>query len=213
MSPQAAIKSRCRRAAARLMSIAGLLVLTGCAAPPAANAPRYVEPADVPTAKLVMRSAPLPATEAYAVYVHSDATNCKDRRLVGTGTANNNPTTVALAAGSLATVDFVLIKGVKTDKPQACLLRWSFTPEAGKSYLLQGTSTPAGCTARMIDASNPDAMRVLTTSVRRNVQGNVCLPMAQAMANAAGATGGQNDGVAVLRPAATADDLQGLIGK
>lgn len=169
-------------------------------------------PTSGPTAKLVMRSSSLPPSEAYGVLVHDDAGSCKGPRLAGAGNATRNPTTVALAAGSLATVDFVLVKNSKTDKPQVCLLRWSFTPEAGKSYLVHGMSTAAGCTARLLDATNPDAMRLPAGTVRRNIQGQACAPMALAQA-AASSVGGQSDGAAVLRPAATTDDLQGLIGK
>jgi hypothetical protein len=205
-------KAGARREALPVMLLAMTGLLPGCATPPATKAPPYVAPTSGPTARLVMRSSNLPPTEAYGVLVHDDASNCRGPRLAGAGNATRNPTTVALVAGSLATVDFVLVKNSKTEKPQVCLLRWSFTPEAGKSYLVQGTSTAAGCTARLLDATNPDAMRLPGGTVRRNIQGQACVPMAQAQA-AANAVGGQSDGAAVLRPAATTDDLQGLIGK
>lgn len=200
--------SICQALPVILLGVAG--ALSGCATPPPAKTPPYVAPAGGPTAKLVMRSSNLPPTEGYGIFVYDDAGNCKGPRAAGTGNASRAPTTVALAAGALATVDFLLIKPSKTEKPQACLLRWSWVPEAGKSYLVHGTSTSTGCTARLLDATNPDAMRIPTGAVRRNIQGQVCVPMAQAQA-AANALGGQSDGAAVLRPAATTDDLQGLI--
>lgn len=198
------------RRALPLIAIAALSALSGCVTPAPSRTPPYVAPTSGPTAKLVMRSSNLPPTEGYGIYVYEDAGNCKGPRTAGMGNASRSPTTVALAAGALTTVDFLLVKPSKTEKPQVCLLRWSFVPEAGKSYLVHGTSTSAGCTARLLDATNPDAMRVPAGAVRRNIQGQVCVPMARAQA-AAQALGGQSDGAAVLRPAATADDLQGLI--
>jgi hypothetical protein len=47
--------------------------------------------------------------------------------------------------------------------------------------------------------------------VRRNDKGNACVPMAQARSASKVAQGGQDQGAAVLRPGANADDLQGLI--
>jgi hypothetical protein len=53
--------------------------------------------------------------------------------------------------------------------------------------------------------ASPSVWRVVTYDLDN-------LPLGQAQA-AANAVGGQSDGAAVLRPAATTDDLQGLIGK
>lgn len=196
-----------RRAVGTIVVCMGAAVLLlGCATP--AKAPPYVAPAGVPTAKLVMRGA-VPSGDLFGVFVHDDAQNCKGPRLAGAGNNTRNPTTVALAAGSLTTVDFVLLRSNKT----TCLLRWSFTPVAGKSYLVNGGMFGAGCRGSVLDASNPDAMKAPEGIVRRDAKGDACVALAQARSTAVGATqGGQDQGAAVLRPGANADDLQGLIG-
>jgi hypothetical protein len=189
-----------------LLALSSLLV-AGCATPPP-KLPSYVAPAGVPTAKLVMRGS-VPSGDIFGVFVHDDAENCKGARLAGTGNSSRNPNTVALAAGALATVDFMLVKPNK----ESCLVRWSFKPEAGKSYVVNGMAFGAGCRAGLLDATNPDAMKAPTGIVRRDSKGAACVPMAQAARSADAAKGGQDQGAAVLRPAANADDLQGLIGQ
>jgi len=192
---------------ARLALLATLSwLLSGCATPPP-KLPSYTAPAGAPTAKLVMRGA-VPTGDAFGVLVYDDAENCKGPRLAGAGNSLRTPTTVPLAAGVLTTVDFMLVKANK----DSCMLRWSFTPVAGKSYLVNGAASGTGCRAALLDATNPDAMVAPAGSVRRNEKGNTCVPMAQArLANVATAQGGQDQGAAVLRPGANADDLQGLI--
>jgi len=191
-----------------LAALASLLV-AGCATPPPpARLPKYAVPDGVPTAKLVMRGA-VPSGDIYGVFVHDDAENCKGPRLAGAGNSTRNPNTVPLVAGSLATVDFMLIKPNK----ESCLVRWSFKPEAGKSYLVNGMAYGASCRAGVFDASNPDAMTAPAGIVRRNGKGVNCVPMAQAAQVSADGKGGQDQGAAVLRPGATSDDLQGLIGQ
>jgi hypothetical protein len=184
------------------------LALAACATP-APKPPPYIAPAGAPTAKLVMRGS-VPSGNAFGVLVYDDADQCKGPRVAGAGNATRNPSTIALAAGALTTLDFVLI----TTSKQACAVRWSFTPEAGKSYLVAGAAFGTSCTARLLDASNPDAMRSPAGLVRRNSKGNACLPIAQSRAVGGAVTqGGQSDGAAVLNPNAGAEDLQGLIGK
>lgn len=196
----------CRAAPTIVIGIGTVAVLLGCAAPP--KSPPYAAPTGVPTAKLVMRGA-VPTGDIFGVFVHDDAENCKGPRLAGTGNSTRNPTTVALAAGALTTVDFMLVRSNR----ESCLLRWSFTPVAGKSYLVNGGAFGAGCRGSLLDASNPDAMRAPEGIVRRNAKGNACVAMAQALSTAGGTQGGQDQGAAVLRPGASADDLQGLIGQ
>ena len=190
-----------------LLVASAALLLVGCATP-APKLPPYTAPAGAATAKLVMRGA-VPAGDSFGVLVYDDAENCKGGRLAGIGTSSRTPPTVALAAGGLTTVDFMLVKPNK----DYCILRWSFTPVAGRSYLVNGSALGAtGCRAALLDATNPDSMVGAAGAVRRNEKGNSCVPMAQARAATAGAAqGGQDQGAAVLRPGATADDLQGLI--
>ncbi|HEY6512929.1 MAG TPA: hypothetical protein VI032_13170 [Burkholderiaceae bacterium] len=191
--------------ARRLALLATLSSLLGGCATPSPKLQKYAAPADTPTAKLVMRGV-VPAGDAFGVLVYDDAENCKGARLAGAGNASRNPTTVPLAAGGLTTVDFMHVKANR----ESCTLRWSFTPVAGKSYLVNGVGGATGCRASLLDASNPDAIVAAAGSVRRNEKGNACIPMAQARSITT-AQGGQDQGAAVLRPGADADDLKGLI--
>ena len=193
----------------RLALLATLSALLGGCATPPPKLPNYTAPAAGPTAKLVMRGA-VPTGDAFGVLVYDDAENCKGARLAGAGNSVRNPTTVPLAAGALTTVDFMLVKANK----ESCLLRWSFTPVAGKSYLVNGGAYGGGCRAALLDATNPDSMAAPTGIVRRDAKGNACVPLAQARSvTTTTAQGGQDQGAAVLRPGANADDLQGLIGQ
>ena len=189
----------------RLALLAALSWLLGGCATPAPKLQTYAAPVGAPTAKLVMRGV-VPVGDAFGVLVYDDAENCKGPRLAGAGNIARNPTTVPLAAGTLTTVDFMHVKANK----ESCTLRWSFTPVAGKSYLINGIGSATGCRASLLDASNPDAMVAAAGSVRRNEKGNVCIPMAQARAITT-AKGGQDQGAAVLRPGANTDDLKDLI--
>ncbi|HET7525155.1 MAG TPA: hypothetical protein VFK10_04365 [Burkholderiaceae bacterium] len=184
------------------------LALAGCATPKP-KLPTYSAPAGAPTAKLVMRGA-VATGDAFGVLVYDDAENCKGARLAGAGNSARNPATVPLAAGALTTVDFMLVKANK----ESCLLRWSFTPVAGRSYLVNGIAYGNSCRASLLDATNPDSMAAPAGAVRRDAKGNYCVPMAQARATGAStAQGGQDSGAAVLRPGANTDDLQGLIAQ
>jgi hypothetical protein len=194
---------------ALLAPLAAALV-AGCATPPANNAklPKYEAPPGTSTAKLAVRGA-VPSGDYFGVLVYDDADHCKNPRLAGAGSSSRNPDSVALAAGGMQTLAFVIVKSNK----QSCTVRWSFTPEANKTYVINGGALGSGCTASLLDASNPDRMRVPDGLLRRNAPGVFCVPLAQATAVKGGARGGQSDGAAVLNPTATADDLQGLIGK
>lgn len=195
--------SGCRRAVGAQLAV---LLVAGCAAAPPTP---YAVPAGAPTAKLVMRGA-VPTGDLFGVFVHDDAVNCKGPRLAGAGSSTRNPATVSLAAGALTTVDFMLLRANK----ERCLVRWSFSPVAGKSYLVSGGAYGAGCRARLLDATDPDAMKSPDGTVRRDAKGNACVALAQARSIAGStAAGGQDEGAAVLQPGATADDLKGLIGQ
>ena len=188
---------------------AALSVLFAGCATPTPKLPAYVPPSGAPTAKLVMRGN-VPSGDAFGVVVYDDAENCKGARLAGAGSSTRTPTTVPLAAGALTTVDFILVKPNK----ESCMLRWSFTPVAGKSYLVNGLAYGNSCRAALLDATNPDAMATPAGAVRRDAKGNACVPMAQARAAGnAVAQGGQDQGAAVLHPGASTNDLQGLISQ
>ena len=193
-----------------------LALLAGCAAPPApgpASAPVVVAAAPAasgPSARLLLRGA-VPADDRFAIFQLGDALACKDPRLLIAGTPQKTPDPGALPAGVLTTLDFVILRGGKP----GCFVRWSFTPQAGKTYLMQGLVVGGGCMARLFDASAPDRPVPPADAVLRSTGGQACLPLAQARANAAAGgsliQGGQHNGEAVLNPRATTKDLEGLI--
>ena len=195
-----------RRAARWPAVVAGAALLTACAVPkPAAPLQAYVVPAGVPTARLLSRGT-VPTGDLYGVFVYDDAANCTGPRLAASGNATRAPKATEIVAGRTATLDFMVFRPDKT----SCRVRWSFTPTAGKTYLVAGALSGTTCSARVLDASDPDNIRPEGTAQRRNAGSNVCSALA---ARSASAPVGGNDqaGEAVLRPGATADDLQGLI--
>ena len=199
-----------------LLGLVGLAGLAGCAAPPAPGsagalvAGPAASAVSGPSARLLLRGA-VPADDRFAVFVLGDALACKDPRMLIAGTPQKTPDPATLPAGVLTTLDFVILRGGKP----GCFVRWSFTPQAGKTYLVQGLVVGGGCTARLFDASAPDRPVPAADAVLRSTGGQACLPLAQARANAAAGgsliQGGQHNGEAVLNPRATAKDLEGLI--
>lgn len=183
-------------------------LLAGCAPaplqPPAATTPSG------PTARLLLRGA-VPPDDKFAVVHFSDAASCRGPRLLIAGAPQKVPAPGTLAAGVLTTLDFVILRAGKP----ACGVRWSFTPEAGRTYLVTGMQVGAGCTARLLDATVADRPVSPPDAVLRSVPGQACLPLAQARAAGGGSPiqGGQQGGDAVLNPAATDADLQGLIAR
>ncbi|MGZ8259064.1 MAG: hypothetical protein ACXWUL_00770 [Caldimonas sp.] len=181
-------------------------LLTSCATPRAvAPLPPYVVPAGAPTARLLSRGAVTPG-DRYGVFVLDDAEKCAGPRLAATGNATQAPKATQIVAGRTATVDFVVLRPDKT----ACRVRWSFTPIAGKTYVVAGALVGSGCNARVLDATDPDRVRAEATAQRRNLGTNACSPLAAAAATAP-LGGTEQTGEAVLRPGAGTDDLQGLI--
>jgi len=182
---------------------ASAALLTGCAQP----IPKYVSQASGPRAELVMRGHVLPG-EAYGVYVFKDALNCTGPQRVGIGVASRDPETTSIDAG-LSTAEVFLTKADKS----ICRVRWSFVPDAGKTYLVAGALTAKGCSARLLDATDPDHMKAETSAQRRNLGGSACSALVAKPASPNAFGGSEQTGEAVLRPGATTDDLQGLIGQ
>ena len=148
--------------------------------------------------------------DKYAVIVLADALNCKDARLLSSGDARQAPAPAALAAGVLTTLDFAVLRA---GKPQ-CVVRWSFTPEADKTYLVLGIVVGKGCSARLLDASISYRPQPARSAVLRNAPGNACMALDQARSagdNSSLIQGGQHLGEAVLQPDANSRDLRGLI--
>ena len=197
--------------------------LVGCAAPsaglvpdatpPASPAsatlgnPAYNVPKGSPTARLLMRAS-LQPDEQFNVFVLDAAVACKGAKRAGGGTPQQPATPTLLAAGVLTTLDYVVIKTAQ----RTCLVRWTFTPVAGRSYLLDGVIAPAGCMAVLFDVSQPDQIRTAAGALRRNLPGQPCAPLTQSLAAPRSPLeGGQSEGDAVLNPLATTADLEGLI--
>ena len=188
-------------------------MLAACATPPQQQKiNRYVSPVGVPTAKLAMRASLSGGVDLYGVYVLTDGDNCREPQIAGAGrTVGNAPPSVNLAAGKWTTLEFITFHPSR----QFCVVRWSFEPKAGKTYLVAGNGVGTACSARVLDATDPDSIKAEVTAVRRNVPGNACVPMtvAQAARNSRSdaGQGGSGKDEASLRPGASADDLKGLI--
>ena len=184
----------------------GMVLLASCATPrKPVQVPLYVAPAGVATARLLSRGS-VATGDVYGVIVYDDAANCAGPRLAGAGNSGRAPKAAEIEAGRLATLDFVAVRADKT----SCRVRWSFTPTAGKTYLVAGTISGASCSARLLDATDPDRMLPESTAQRRNAGGSACNGLVARPAPSK-AGGSEHSGEAVLRPGANADDLQGLI--
>lgn len=197
---------------ARCSVACGVALLASCATqPPAEKIDRYVAPMGVPTAKLAMR-AQMTDVDLYGVYVFGDGDNCKHPQIAGAGRrAGNAPASVELTAGSWTTLEFITFHPSK----QYCVVRWSFQPAVGRTYLIAGQGAGTTCSARVLDATNPDSIKPESTAVRRNAPGNACVPLAVAQAgrraNESKQGRGGKDEAMLPRPGASADDLKGLI--
>jgi hypothetical protein len=211
----------------RLCAVAPVLTLVACAQP----VTPYVAPApSAASARLMMRNA-LAGPDSYEVDVFDDAESCGGKQRVGTGNQNVNPKTTTIAAGHWETIEVVV------SKPGRLVyhVRWSFMPAAGRSYLLSTSSKAGGCSAIVLDATNPDSIRIEPSLRRRNVGSNACVPIARANpirltdqhdsgdtsdlpiapenpAPAAPKPPATKATAPKAAPAVTVDDLQGLIG-
>lgn len=189
----------------RGLQAAAVLALAACATPRTPPTP-YVPPTTGPTAKLVMRGA-VPQGDLYGVYVLKDSERCAGSTLVGYGGFGRNPTSTTLAANQVTTLQFLLLKPNKA----VCVVRWSFTPMEGRSYLLNARALQSQqCAALIMDMSDPEKLKPEPTALRRN-PGNVpCLPLAQSKPLPLHDPQ-QAGGEAVLRQSDNTDDLKGLM--
>ena len=200
-----------RRIGARWTTVAlASALLAACATPTKkpVQVPAYVAPAGVQTARLLSRGA-VNAGDAYGVIVFDDAANCAGPRLASAGNSTRTPKATDIEAGKTTTLDFVVAHPDKT----ACRVRWSFVPDAGKTYLVAGALNAKGCSARLLDATDPDRMKAEASAQRRNLGGSACSALVAKPASPNALGGSEQTGEAVLRPGATTDDLQGLIGQ
>lgn len=202
----------------------GLWLLAGCpaTAPQAPAAPAALV-AGLPPALARLPAAPaasgpdavvrvraaVPRGQVAVVVQLVDADNCKSPHLLARAApSGESPSAQALPAGRLVTLDFLF-----TDSTRAlCGVRWSFTPQAGRQYLVQGASVGSICPATLTDVTQADRPRTPEDLRYRSETGKPCVPLAQARRVPPGMLeGGQVGGDAVLRPLATDDDLKGLI--
>ena len=148
---------------------AGAALIAGCAHP----LQKYVPHAAGPRAELVMRGQVLPG-ESYGVYLFKDALNCTGLQQVGIGVARRDPETTAIAPG-LTTAEVFLTKANKS----ICRVRFSFEPMASRKYLISTSSTPAGCTAQVLDVTHPHSIVREQSLRRRDVGSRLCVPLSQ----------------------------------
>ncbi|HSC64056.1 MAG TPA: hypothetical protein VLD35_10505 [Caldimonas sp.] len=152
-----------------LFALGAATLSWGCTHAPVA---KYVAPAGA-RAQLVMRGE-VQSGEAYGVYLFDDAAQCTGLRQVGLGATNRNPETTAIATG-LQTAEVLIVKANRS----ACRIRWSFEPSAGRKYVVTAATTPSGCRAQILDATDPHKIVLEPTSRRRDVGGRTCAPLAQ----------------------------------
>lgn len=197
------------RAALVGLATVSLLILAGCAAPrtPITD---YVSPTSGPTAKLVMRGY---GADLYGVFILADSTTCTQQQFAGRGRRDGEPPkSVQIAADQWVTLDFMTFDDVRRT---SCRIRWSFQPTANRTYLVSGTANTTHCAARVYNATNPDDMKLEATAIQRNVGGTLCMGITEAqerkkrLADANPVATSKDE--PMLTPAATADDLKGLI--
>lgn len=208
--PQTKLVSQDTRRRRLFVCLAAVALVAGCAAPAPKLVGKYVAPTSGQTAKLVMRGA-VPAGEFFTINTFDDSEKCEGYRVIAAGNSTRTPPSTTVAANVVTTVEF------RVDKPakrQVCATRFTFTPVAGKTYLVRGGSTVAGCAGLVYDMTNPESIKPEPTALRRNPAGLACLPIAQSKASSVAATeSSENASDAVLRQGAGTEDLQGLIGK
>jgi hypothetical protein len=177
----------------------GLPLLLAACATPKQPIPKYVAPQSGPTARLLMRGTMEPG-DRYGVFLFDDSAECKGMHIAGAGGPQLDPAGVVISASGIRTVDVFISKADKT----MCRVRWSFTPKPGGSYVVTPRSTPGGCSALVLDASNVDAMKPEATLLRRDAPGNACVPLASAKSLAQLVAQNSAKGTAAARPPAGA---------
>jgi hypothetical protein len=187
-----------------------LALLGACAQTPDTTMPTLAQPdATLPHARLLARAG-VPADHRFAVIVQQDSNSCSRPALLTRGTPQQAAQAARLPVDQLITLDLAI---VNTGTNRACVNRWSFTPRAGRTYLVQGGLSGALCPARLVDATMPDRAVLPADLVGRVLPGQSCVPLDKAPRPAALSLiqGGQHRGDAVLNPNATTRDLEGLM--
>ena len=190
-----------------------------------ARLPKATVPtAGTPAARLSVRATLVNNQQQAGLVQLVDQIKCQQPHLVGLAprSASANPSggtsgstgsatpeaPLAFTAGQPVTLD-----GLVTDGSRAVwAVRWSFTPQANRHYLVQGVSLGSVCSAALTDVTQPDRPRTPEDLRYRSDPGKPCVPLEQSRRVPPGMLeGGQVNGEAVLRPLATENDLKGLI--
>ena len=184
---------------------------SGCAhkQPPT---PAYVAPpAGAATARLLMRGTLAPG-DTYGVFVLGD--DCTRPQRVGIGNAQKNPDGTRITSNGLSTLEVLVLKPSR----DIYRVRLSFMPQAGHSYVVTAQSMATGARALVLDATQPDAMKLEPTLRRRDVTGNACLTWASSRPIKVATQDATSDGASDLpipkaRDESVPDDLSGLISR
>ena len=156
------------------------------------------------------------------VYLFKDPQKCVGMEKVGVGTVDANPAGTTVAANRLSTAEIFLTKPNR----RFCRIRWSFVPADRHKYVVSASSTPQGCRAAILDATDPNHIVPEPSSRRRDVGSQVCVPLAQTTTVGDTTSNERNaddsdlpipsaparEG-AVRTPPVTEDDLSGLMRK
>jgi hypothetical protein len=195
-----------------LVAVAAALI-AACAAPLPSAAPpgtpplRHEAPTSGPSARLLTRAA-VGTGDVFGLFVLDDSIACTGLRAAAAGNAARQAAATALVAERMTTLDFRIVRADK----RSCMARWTFTPGAGRSYLVAGAATATGCNMRLLDATDPDAIKPVTQALVRNATGKPCLSLDDARAaRDRQPVGGQSGGDAVLMPGAGTNELEGLL--
>ena len=182
---------------------------SGCAHKPQPTPAYVAPPAGAATARLLMRGTLAPG-DTYGVFLLGD--DCTRAQRVGIGNAQKNPDGTRITATGLSTLEVLVLKPTR----DIYRVRLSFMPQAGHSYVVTTQSMAAGARALVLDATQPDAMKLEPTLRRRDVTGNACLTWANSRPIKLATQDATSDGASDLpipkaRDNNVPDDLSGLI--
>ncbi len=167
---------------ARLGAFATLLTLAACGHR-VVTATHYVAPTPYVRPPPTQDSAPMamrgnvPAGSYYTVNVFANTQSCSGSQRVGSSRGEAD-----LAATALATERWQTLE-VDIDEPaknRRCIVRVSFTPRHGRSYLLAPKLANDRCNAYVFDATEPDAPQLESSFRHRNTNEEECVPLVRA---------------------------------
>ena len=134
------------------------------------SVPRYTPPQGGNTAEVRIRPALPPGTN-FGMYAFDDAHGCRDPKRIVAGSYKTAEQSMAVRAGPLATMEFVGIERTK-----ACVIGFSFYPQARHTYLVETNQDSVGCSVHVLDTTN-GVRRPEKSFVRRVMKKNSCEPI------------------------------------